>query len=1120
MFGVPNAFYLGDDVTRQRESQSRRPSVASAAVPGATAAKTDTASGNIRPESRIPSRATSRRPSVVKVEEESGRQTPRSGGLLNAQSADEVVEMISRSFASFLSPSKILAPPAPARPTPAANKPSLVSTPVEIPTPTSPTPSRDAKGKGKAKALPHQLNTQDLDQSDNVSVPEYKLGTASTGIDALHTKGKLLFCKSQVFVHPSKKRDDNIPGYLGLASVSLSEGDADKKHENGHSETVVLFWIPSSVTEALNEETGYQKVSRNADNVVKGAEIIGDDAPTDISDDYILVTIPPATVAGHLPASPREQAHRPFSPSPVVSSPASRRASSLVNVPYPSVFADNNDNSHTDASSLLLVSEGGDLLSDEFAPDGERGRDVSGGESAHKIENRRRNKEMEYAWSVPMEEVYSILVYAPSIGQWYGSVTFNLLGGISMPSLYFHDEESPSTIEVLKSSRSSASLTSSSAPLDATKSAELSAKSKVPWGATPLFSALRDHAELLRSRLEPRLFLVNPSRTDREVHAIDLGSASENDRILPKPRNAETPASSSASVSSKEYPPRAQFPDAASAATPEWPTATFVHPTRTQLLSGFSQLTQKAKRLTQDILSQPFAEPLVPHLPGPVRGMVQPSAEWENRGKKAGNGNVAGEFESARVYLARWARVVAEEGERSRKAELASKAKLGPGAVATEAKSDVGIFELVRSAKAGGEPPKPTRIQGRPVTLAEVEEWHAKGLGEVYLRKEVFRRGLVEGETRRYVWEVLLGVIAWEVGLGKPTAEATTLRKAVRDGKRVEYERLKAQWQNTDHTGDDSEKEEWHRIDVDCRRTDRDQPMFAVPETLKGQEEKEGGGAGQDVEPTTSVFGEAEEGSQTALNPHVAALRTILMTYHVYSPELGYVQGMSDLLSPIYLVYDGDESESFWAFCGWMKVMDVNFLRDQSGMRQKLSTLQQLIHVMDPQLYRKLERTNSTSMFICFRWLLIAFKREFKFMEVIKLWDVLFTSYYSDDFQQFIALGVLQSHRDVIIRYLVEADEVLKYCNQLSETIDLESTIAQAETLFLSFRSLVEEIDRNELVRAGQVALDESNYSSGSGMYGMRKRRGSTSTVGSEPKRDLVSDDLRDLLAGWGSRIP
>jgi hypothetical protein len=50
------------------------------------------------------------------------------------------------------------------------------------------------------------------------------------------------------------------------------------------------------------------------------------------------------------------------------------------------------------------------------------------------------------------------------------------------------------------------------------------------------------------------------------------------------------------------------------------------------------------------------------------------------------------------------------------------------------------------------------------------------------------------------------------------------------------------------------------------------------------------------------------------------------MTYHQYSPTLGYVQGMSDLLSPIYVVFEADEASSFWAFVGWMKV-----IRSQGG---------------------------------------------------------------------------------------------------------------------------------------------------------------------------------------------
>jgi hypothetical protein len=241
-----------------------------------------------------------------------------------------------------------------------------------------------------------------------------------------------------------------------------------------------------------------------------------------------------------------------------------------------------------------------------------------------------------------------------------------------------------------------------------------------------------------------------------------------------------------------------------------------------------------------------------------------------------------------------------------------------------------------------------------------------------------------------------------------------------------------------------------------------------MPEIVAaGDEEKEGGGAGADI---WSRDDKEEEGGHAPLNreleepgreltaAHIAELREILMTYHVHAPDLGYVQGeqsstryqltagMSDLLSPIYAVFEGSAPEAFYGLVGVMKMMESNFLRDQSGMRLQLSTLQQLIALMDPELHAHLERTGSLNLFFCFRWILIAFKREFKFEEVIRLWEVLWTNYYSDNFVLFVALAVLQSHRwvrgvdradgsDVIIRYLSEFDEVLKYANDLTGTV-------------------------------------------------------------------------------------
>ena len=52
------------------------------------------------------------------------------------------------------------------------------------------------------------------------------------------------------------------------------------------------------------------------------------------------------------------------------------------------------------------------------------------------------------------------------------------------------------------------------------------------------------------------------------------------------------------------------------------------------------------------------------------------------------------------------------------------------------------------------------------------------------------------------------------------------------------------------------------------------------------------------------------------------------MTYVMYNFDLGYVQGMSDLLSPILYVMK-NEVDAFWCFVGFMDRVASNFEFDQ-----------------------------------------------------------------------------------------------------------------------------------------------------------------------------------------------
>lgn len=75
------------------------------------------------------------------------------------------------------------------------------------------------------------------------------------------------------------------------------------------------------------------------------------------------------------------------------------------------------------------------------------------------------------------------------------------------------------------------------------------------------------------------------------------------------------------------------------------------------------------------------------------------------------------------------------------------------------------------------------------------------------------------------------------------------------------------------------------------------------------------------------------------------------------------------------------------------------------------------------------DKVDGLNLFFCFRWILITFKREFGFDDVLRLWEVLWTDYYSTQFVLFVALAVIESHRDIILRYLVEVCLSLLHMN-------------------------------------------------------------------------------------------
>ncbi|KKA26607.1 hypothetical protein TD95_003417 [Thielaviopsis punctulata] len=446
------------------------------------------------------------------------------------------------------------------------------------------------------------------------------------------------------------------------------------------------------------------------------------------------------------------------------------------------------------------------------------------------------------------------------------------------------------------------------------------------------------------------------------------------------------------------------------------PLVKFVRETGWNIMERFSRVTTFTRRAAQDVLDNP-------RMPPQMRRLLQ------NRDVQT----LQEEYEVARIYLARWAMGVAEQSERDRSRRVWTAKD-----VLELEKTELGDFEILSGTGA-------MSLQDRrqPVTF---EEWDAffdpvtgslsKTIDEV--KERIFHGGLDPDDgIRKEAWPFLLGVYSWY--------STTEERKAHLASLRDEYYKLKQQWwERLDGLGGEGDSGEWwrdqrNRIEKDVHRTDRNIAMFS----------------GDDIPhpDPKSPF------SEVGTNVHLEQLKELLLTYNEYNTDLGYVQGMSDLLAPLYAVIQ-DDALAFWCFQHFMDRMERNFLKDQSGMRSQLLTLDHLVHFMDPKLHEHLKSLDSTNFFFFFRMLLVWYKREFEWNDVLHLWEVLWTDFVTCSFHLFVALAIVEKHRDVMINHLKGFDEVLKYVNELSGTMDLDSTLIRAESLFRKFQRMVEAVDK------------------------------------------------------------
>ncbi|ORZ22254.1 rab-GTPase-TBC domain-containing protein [Absidia repens] len=152
-------------------------------------------------------------------------------------------------------------------------------------------------------------------------------------------------------------------------------------------------------------------------------------------------------------------------------------------------------------------------------------------------------------------------------------------------------------------------------------------------------------------------------------------------------------------------------------------------------------------------------------------------------------------------------------------------------------------------------------------------------------------------------------------------------------------------------------------------------------------------------------------------------LERILYQWAIRHPAAGYVQGINDLLTPIFEVFlstyicgdpekcdinklDQDvlnvvEADSFWCLSKLLDGIQDNYTFAQPGIQRQVLTLKDLVSRIDARLANHLQQEGVEFIQFAFRWMNCLLMRELPLKSTIRMWDTYLAEGSTEGFSEF-----------------------------------------------------------------------------------------------------------------------
>ncbi|XP_033253485.1 TBC1 domain family member 13-like [Drosophila miranda] len=175
---------------------------------------------------------------------------------------------------------------------------------------------------------------------------------------------------------------------------------------------------------------------------------------------------------------------------------------------------------------------------------------------------------------------------------------------------------------------------------------------------------------------------------------------------------------------------------------------------------------------------------------------------------------------------------------------------------------------------------------------------------------------------------------------------------------------------------------------------------------------------------SVETYAAMEDGQEA----HWEVVQRILFIYAKLNPGQGYVQGMNEIVGPIYYVMASDpdlsyrahaEADCFFCFTALMSEIRDFFIKTlddaEGGIKFMMGLLSNMLKTKDIDIYEHLKSQELHPQYYSFRWLTLLLSQEFPLPDVLRIWDSVFSDEQRFDFLIKICWSMILIQREAIL---------------------------------------------------------------------------------------------------------